>query len=168
MPLNTIKAYNQHLDITGLPHRERIISLKGVFNKDIVEHPNFCFQGKKITPTPIDGAIEMETLFRHLTTHIVDQKSRRREFEIHRSQRLHWVKFHIEQKKKDNMLLFSVKEPEGFRTYIYDQVEDYVVVLEPLRKEEGYYLLTAFPVRGKDAKRNKYLKKHKRKLKEIL
>jgi len=46
--------------------------------------------------------------------------------------------------------------------------EKYVIVLEPLRKKDEYYLLTAFNVRGKDAERDKYLKKYKRRLPNIL
>lgn len=66
------------------------------------------------------------------------------------------------------MMVFSVKEPEGFRTYIYDQTEKYVVVLEPLRSRDAYYLLTAYFVEGKDEKRDKFEKKWKRKLPDIL
>ena len=108
----------------------------------------------------------METLFAHLTTTVVVYKTKKREFDIHRSQRLHWIKHHIDEKKSDNMLCFSVKEPEGIRTYIYDKNEKYVIVLEPKHKNTIYYLLTAYHLRGKDAKRNKILKKYKRRLKE--
>lgn len=45
--------------------------------------------------------------------------------------------------KADDVLHFSVQEPEGVRTYIYDKTERYVIVLEPLRKVNAYYLLTA-------------------------
>jgi len=110
----------------------------------------------------------MATLFTHLTTEIVDQKTRRREFELQRSRRLHWVRFHIDERKPDNMMVFTVKEPEGFRTYIYDKDEKYVVVLEPLRDGNSYYLLTAYHVMGKDAQRDKFAKKYKRKLDVVL
>jgi hypothetical protein len=140
----------------------------GVFNRDIVNNSSFKFKGRQINPIPHDGVIKMDTLFAHLTTEIVDSKTRKREFEIHRSKRLHWVKHHIDEKKTNRMLVFSVKEPNGFRTYVYDQDESYVIVLEPLRKKEEYFLLTAYWVRGKDAKRNKFLKKHKRRLLEVL
>ena len=72
---------------------------------------------------------------------------------------------HIE---KDNMLVFSVKEPDGLRTYIFDKDENYVIVLEPLREKNEYYLLTAFHIRGKDAQRNKFGKKYARRLPETL
>ncbi len=56
------------------------------------------------------------------------------------------------------MICFSVKEPDGVRTYIYDKDEKYVIVLEPKHNNTIYYLLTAYHLRGKDAQRNKILK----------
>lgn len=168
MPLNLIKHYNDLLDINGMSPQQRTESLKGIFDRDITNNTNFKFRKKQITPTPKDGEIPMETLFTHLTTVIVDKKTRKREFDVFRSQRLHWIKYHIMENKPDNMLYFSVKEPQGVRTYIYDKDENYVIVLEPLRKISAYYLLTAYHVRGSDAKRKKFEKKYKRKLNEIL
>ncbi|KAF5070008.1 hypothetical protein DSECCO2_226750 [anaerobic digester metagenome] len=167
MPLNRIKIYNQLLDIVGMSGRERTISLEGIFKRDLGEQsPVFC--GKEVHPTPSeDGEIPMETLFRHLTTEMTDKKSRAREFELERSKRLHWVRFHLDQRKEDNMLLFSAREPEGIRTYYYDRNEKYVIVLEPLRNGSAYYLLSAYYVRGKDAMRNKIEKKYRRKLDEL-
>ena len=166
MPLNQLKKYNDLLDINGMSPLQRKTSLKGIFNRDITNNCNFKFRKKQITPTPKDGEIPMETLFAHLTTTVVVYKTKKREFDIHRSQRLHWIKHYIDEKKSDNMLCFSVKEPEGIRTYIYDKNEKYVIVLEPKHKNTIYYLLTAYHLRGKDAKRNKILKKYKRRLKE--
>lgn len=168
MPLNLLKKYNELLVLAGFNEAQRRQSLRGVFNRDIANHPNFNFRAKKINPTPADGVIKMETLFTHLTTVMVDKVTRKREFDLSRSLRLHWVKFHIEEQKKDQMLYFSVREPEGFRTYIYDIVEKYVVVLEPLRNKREYYLLSAYHLRGKDAQRDKMIKKYNRKLNEIL
>lgn len=62
------------------------------------------------------------------------------------------------------MYFFSVQEPEGIRTYYYDKDEKYVLVLEPLKKVDGYYLLSAHLIRGKDALRDKIMKKYQRKL----
>lgn len=169
MPFNLLKKYNQLLELASFNPYERKKSLMGVFNQDIVENKNFKFEGKQINPTPVDGQIVIDTLFTHLTTVIVDKKTNKREFEMSRSQRLHWVKYHIDKKKTDNMLIFSVKEPNGNRTYIYDKDEKYVIVLEPLRKVNEYYLLTAYHLQGKDAKRNKFLKKYKKyRLDEVL
>lgn len=168
MPLNLIKTYNGLLDFAGYNEAQRRISLIAVFKRDIVNHPNFNFRTKRITPTPADGVITMDTLFSHLTTVMVDKVTRRREFDLNRSIRLHWVKYHIEEHKVDEMLHFSVNEPEGFRTYIYDKIEKYVVVLEPLRNKTEYYLLSAYHLTGKDAQRDKMLKKYKRRLDEIL
>lgn len=168
MPFNQLKRYNDLLDITGMSPHNRNTSLRGVFDRDITNNANFKFRTKQITPTPLDGQITMDTLFRHLTTVMVDKKTRAREYDVYRSQRLHWVKYHIEEKKKENMLVYSVKEPDGNRTYVYDKDEKYVIVLEPLRNKDEYYLLSAYYVRGKDAKRNKFEKKYKRRLAELL
>lgn len=167
MPFNKLKIYNQLLDLLSLGERERMTSLKGVFNRDFEENTP-AFLQKEVRPTPReDGEIPMETLFRHLTTEMTDKVTRTREFEMDRSVRLHWVRYHLEQKKRSNMLLFSVREPEGIRTYYYDSDEKYVIILEPLRNENAYYLITAYYVKGKDAKRNKIEKKYKRRLKII-
>ena len=167
MPFNKLMIYNQLLNIVGMGERERSDSLKGIFKRDFEEQiPVFC--DKNIHPTPKeDGAIPMETLFRHLTTEMIDKVTRERVFEIDRSMRLHWVRYHLGQKKSNNMLLFSVKEPEGIRTYYYDADEKYVIVLEPLRCGDAYYLLSAYYIKGKDAQRNKIEKKYKRKLDKL-
>ena len=168
MPLNLLKKYNATLELVAMNPTDREKSLRGVFNRDIVNNTSFIFRGRQLNPTPKDGEVPMETLFSHLTTQITDIRTRKREFEIQRSIRLHWVKHHVDEKKEDNMLFFSVKEPEGIRTYIYDTDEKYVIVLEPLRKKGEYYLLTAFYVEGKDAKRDKFIKKYVRRLPELL
>lgn len=169
MPFNLLKKYNELLDISGMNEFQREVSLRGVFDRDITNNQFFTFNGKQITPTPADGVIKMETLFTHLTCVIIDKATRKREFDLQRSLRLHWVKFHINQSKKENMLIFSVDEPEGNRTYIYDVDEKYVIVLEPLRKVKNYYyLLSAYHVMGKDAQRNKFERKYKRRLSEVL
>ncbi len=168
MPLNLLKKYNELLDLNALNESHKKLSLRGVFDRDITNNPNFSFKGKKLNPTPKDGIVTMETLFSHLTTVMESKESRNRIFDIHRSQRLHWVKFHIDCKKTTDMLIFSVKEPEGFRTYIYDCTEKYAVVLEPLRNKNEYYLLSAYYVMGRDEKRDKFEKKYKRRLPELL
>ncbi len=147
--------------------QNRTSSLKGIFERDFVEKQPVSFKGKRVIPTPANGSISMDTLFSHLTTAIVDEKTRTRDYESERSQRLHWVKFHLDSKKEINILFFSVKEPEGIRTYIYDIDEKYVIVLEP-KHENVYFLLTAYKVRGRDAARNKIMKKYKRKLNDVL
>jgi hypothetical protein len=170
MSLNLLKKYNQLLDIVAMNDFQRKKSLKGVFDRDITNNPSFTFQEKKINPTPADSQDSMERLFRHLTTVITDKSIRKREFDLDRSVRLHWIKFHIEENKKDNMFVFSVKEPEGIRTYIYDKEEQYVIVLEPMRdlRKQEYALLTAYYEDGKDKERGKIMKKYKRRLPNVL
>lgn len=104
MPFNLLKKYNDLLELTSLYPSDRIKSLKGVFNRDIANNTSFKFQNKQINPTPKDGEHPMERLFNHLTRKIVDEKTRKREFDIHRSNRLHWVLHHTEEKKKKEYL----------------------------------------------------------------
>lgn len=166
MPLNLLKKYNALLDLAGMNPHSRTKSLKGVFVRDIANNQNFKFRDKVINPTPKDGEIPMDTLFTHLTTEIADMQTKAREFEYHRSVRLHWLKHHIDERKKDKMLVFSCADKNGNRTYIYDKVEFYVIVLEPLRIKSEYYLLTAYHIRGKD--KFKIENKYKRRLNELL
>ncbi len=168
MPLNLLKKYNDLLDILALQNSQRITSLKGVFDRDITNNISFQFRNKQILPIPEDGKIEMETLFRHLTTVITDKTTNKREFDLHRSQRLHWVRYHIDQRKINNVLCFTVKEPQGMRTYLYDIDEKYVIVLEPKFNNTKYFLLSAYHLRGSDSKRDKILKKYKRRIEEVL
>ena len=109
----------------------------------------------------------MERLFRHLTTVITDKETNKREYDPSRSVRLHWLRYHLEEKKQTNMYVFSVEEPEGVRTYIWDKDEEYVIVLEPLRNKDEYYLLTAYHIEGKDNSRNKMSKKWRRRLMDL-
>lgn len=168
MPFNLLKVYNQLLDLIGMDGPTKSRSLLGVFNRDFVHSSQPVFMEKPIFPTPKGVQNNMDILFAHLTTVIVDKKEKRREFDMKRSERLHWVRYHLDQRKADDMMVFSVKEPEGIRTYVYDKAENYVVILEPLRKTAGYYLLTAYYVEGRDAKRDKFEKKYTRRLREVL
>ena len=168
MPLNVLKKYNQLLDIVSMNELQRRHSLQGVFDRDITNNQNFKFQTKQINPTPAEGQDSMERLFTHLTTVITDKTTSKREFDGARSVRLHWIRYHIEENKKNNMLVFSVAEPMGTRTYIYDCDERYIIVLEPMRKKNEYYLLTAYCLEGKDKAREKMMKKHKRRLSDVV
>lgn len=164
MTLNLLKKYNELLDLASLSERDRISSVKRVFDRDIRDNPRFYFLNKPIFPTPREnGEVAMQNLFNHLTRKKqIGDIENHRSFDMSRSQRLHWIRFHIEQKKKEDMLIFSVDEPQGIRTYIYDIVEKYVIVLEPGRKYDSYYLLTAYHLEGKDEKRNKILSKYRK------
>lgn len=160
MATNLLKKYNEPLDLLGSNMHSNLCSLKGVFNRDITNNNFFAFRTIQIQPTTADGEDKMERLFRHLTTVIVDEKTSKREFEIERSIRLHWIKYHIEEKKK-NILVFSV--PFEKRTYILDKEEKYVIILEPLRNVQAFYLLTAYKLFSSNYKKilNKYEKSGK-------
>ena len=96
---------------------------------------------------------------------IVDEKTRRREFDFERSIRLHWVRHHLEEKKKTNILIFSIDDTDGIRTYIFDADENYVIVLAPYRNRLEYYLLTAYLLEGRNVKKIK--NKYDRRLQEL-
>lgn len=153
MPTNLLKVYNQLLELNSLNEFQRTASLKGVFNRDITNNANFSFRRKKLNPTPAEGQDTMERLFRHLTTVITDKETNKREYDPSRSVRLHWLRYHLEEKKQTNMYVFSVEEPEGVRTYIWNKDE--------------YYLLTAYHIEGKDKARNKMSKKWRRRLMDL-
>ncbi|MDR3251877.1 MAG: hypothetical protein LBT42_09490 [Tannerella sp.] len=167
MPLNLLKKYNELLDIAAMNESQRRKSLAGVFDRDITDNPCFSFRTKQINPTPADGQDSMERLFAHLTT-VIAGSANKREFDMARSVRLHWVKYHIEENKKDNMFVFSVAEPNGTRTYIYDMNEKYVIVLEPMRRKNEYYLFTAYYLEGKDKARDKMMKKYGKRLTDVV
>lgn len=169
MPHNLLKKYNELLDVIGMGESHRTKSLKAIFDRDIGNNENLNLNSKPIHPThDKDGKYDVENLFNHLTRIVTDKSIGKREFDIHRASRLHWIRYHIEQQKKENMLLFSIKEPEGIRTYIYDKAEKYVIVLMPYRDKTSYYLLTAFKLTGKDAKRDKIIKKYNNRMSDVI
>ena len=57
---------------------------------------------------------------------------------------------------------------DGIKTYIYDRDEQYVIVIEPMRKKNEYYLLTAYYLEGKDKAREKIMKNFKRRLSDVV
>lgn len=157
MPFNLLKVYNQLLEFMGMNVHQRTHSLKGVFQRDIQNNNVFRFRGKRINPT--QGEQEpMERLFIHLTTEVFDPETKHREFEQRRSERLHWIRHHVEEKNNTGMLVFSVRELGQIRTYIHDVDENYVIVLESYRDQTEYYLLTAYYLDGRNPEkmRNKY------------
>jgi hypothetical protein len=176
MPLNLLKKYPELLEIGDLNEFERTRSLKGIFRRDIEDNPEFAFRKKIIRP--IKGQEpEMQLLFRHLTTEEVEEKDengkifKKRIFEMCRSVRLHWIRFHIDEKLKDAVKVFSTEERiDGRttnRTYIYDQKQKYVIVLEPQRSGIDYYLLSAYYLNRSYAEKQ-ISKKIKNKLQEVL
>ncbi len=63
------------------------------------------------------------------------------------------------------MLVFSVQDTDGIRTYILDEDEKYVIVLAPARSGKEYYLLTAYLLEGRNM--DKIKKKYARKLPDL-
>lgn len=176
MAINLLKRYNEHLELLHFNEAQRTVSLRGIFDRDIAENERFQFRTKIIRPLKREGIIDVESLFSHLTMkskEIKDENGKviksRSEFDLHRSKRLHWIWYHIQEKKID-VKIFSTKErKEGkdvLRTYIFDEKENYVIVLEPQRSNQDYYLLSAYYLNEDWAKKN-MRKKRKKRLPEL-
>ena len=158
MPLNLLKKYPDLLILSCFDEKTRTKSLRGIFNRDIADNINFKFKGKRIFPIKSDGIIDMDREFMHLTTEEIediDEKGivvKHRIYDSFRSERLHWIRSHIEGQVKDSdVVVFSVKErnqrkrTDVVRTYIYNKTRKYVIVFEPqVRNGNAYYLLTAY------------------------
>ncbi len=155
MPLNLTKTYAALLELAHLNDKERIQSLQRIFQRDIEENLELNFKGKTIRPVKGEEPA-MALLFKHLTTEEIEEKDEngrpypKRVFEWDRSKRLHWIRFHIEDNKKDNIEIFSVEERDQkkrrdiIRTYIYDVEQKYIIVFDPQRSQQDYYLITAY------------------------
>lgn len=177
MPLNLLKKYNKLLELNSLSEHERDISLKGIFERDIVNNDRFIFREKKIRPIKSsDGTPALDTLFCHLTCKsedVVDDNGNtyksRNIFDFKRSERLHWIWHHI-QEREPSLKIFStedrIKGKTQIRTYLYNDKEKYVIVLQPYRKTNDYYLLSAYYLDEEYGVKN-INKKYKRKLDEI-
>ena len=152
---NLMKKYPELLELSGSEQDNRD-SLSRVFKRDIQDNSDFVFRGDRIYPIKCEGLMDLERLFKHLT-HRADAR---------RSERLHWIRHHIEEKSPDCLEVFTVMERDTAKrrdvtkTYLYDAGEHYVIVLEHLRKG-GYYLLTAFYLSEKYAE--KQLEKKRKK-----
>ncbi|SDA93100.1 hypothetical protein SAMN03080617_03684 [Algoriphagus alkaliphilus] len=174
MPTNLLKNYPDLLEIMHLSERERTISLRSIFRRDVEENPGLNFRTKIIRPIKGEEPA-MDLLFKHLTTEEIQEMDEngkeypKRIFEKDRSQRLHWVRFHLEESKKEGVEIFSVEERDQkkrvdiIRTYIFDVDQNYVIVLDPQRSLRDYYLVTAYYL-NKDYGAKKIKKLLKKKL----
>ena len=175
MPLNLLKTYPDLLELAYMSERQRRASLEAVFNRDFQSDAQLCFRGKPVRPFKTsDGQPALATLYHHLTTCEEDseegRKTRRRVFEQQRAERLHWVAYHLEERSPERLIIFSYEDRiDGrsvVRTYLYDKEEQYIIILQPYRTKSEYYLLTAYYLDRKYAKRQ-IEKKYKRRLNRI-
>lgn len=176
MALNLLRVYNSYLDLLHLTEAQRRASLRGVFDRDIANNTSFLFREKLIRPLKKEGEIDMETLFSHLTEkseetidEIGEKVKKRGLFDLDRSTRLHWIWHHL-QEKKDNLKIFSINERKNGKnvltTYVFDEGEDYIIILEPQRSLQDYYLKSAYYLNEDWAKKS-MRKKWKRRLAEV-
>lgn len=177
MPLNLIKIYPQLLELAYMNGGQRIASLTAIFKRDIEDNPGLNFRTKIIRPVKGEEPA-MQLLFKHLTCEEIQEENvdgttyPKRVFEIDRSVRLHWIRYHIEERKKDNIEVFSIEERDQrkrkdiIRTYIYDVEQGYLIVLEPQRSDTDYYLLSAYYLNKEEGKKS-IQKKLKKRLPDI-
>lgn len=156
MVLNKLKKYPELLEIMHLSPKDRNISLRNIFNRDMEENENFLFRTKRIYPIKSDGIADMDRQFIHLTCEEVIEedengnKYAKRVFDKDRSIRLHWILHHIEERLPDRITIFSIEERDTkkrknvIKTYIYDKDEKYIIVLRPQRARNSYFLLSAY------------------------
>ena len=172
MPLNQIKTYPDLLELTHLNGRDKKISLREIFDRDVTENASFKFMDKQIRPIKIDGEADMGRVFNHLITEEIEVDDdgntyKKRVYEKDRAHRLHWLKPHVDQAIPDKVEVFSAEERRGrktvIKTYVYNVTQQYVVVLEPQRSGTDYYLLTAYHLNKKYG-----VKQMKKKLKKRL
>ena len=143
MATNLLKQYNQLLELLYSNHYDNVNSIKNVFYRDFNVNKPLIFNNKNILPTPADGEDKIERLFNHLTRKEVDFITKKREFDSERAIRIHWIKYHLINISKLNTLI-SFKIADENRVYVLDKKEKYVVILEPLRQQDAYYLLSAY------------------------
>lgn len=155
MPFNLLKTYPELLELINLSPQERIESLKRIYKRDIVDNKDFKFRKVQIYPIKSDGELDLERQFHHLTCEMEErdergtEQPRHRRFDIERSSRLHWLCHHVHERTPANLMIKEVterdlrKRQDVVRTYIYDFVNKYVIVMENQRNK-GYYLLTAY------------------------
>lgn len=181
MPLNLIKKYPQLLDIIHLSEQERDLSLRRIFDRDIQDNEHFYFNENQIHPLKdVDGISSLNTLFSHLTKEATKSRdengkeiSCRNVFEPFRSQRLHWIKHHIDGCVNDGIKIFSrierdlKKRQDITKTYIYNEPQKYVIILECQRSNTHYYLLSAYYL-NKDFGEKEMKKKMKNVLPDII
>lgn len=178
MPLNLLKKYPDLLDLLGLGERQRNESLMRIYKRDIENNPNFKFRGRLIYPIKSNGEADMGRQFKHLTCEEVQEKDEegnllppKRVFENDRSQRLHWINHHIQERTPENIEVFSVierdqkKRCDVTKTYVFDKKEKYVIVLE-CQRQNTYYLLTAYYLNKEYAEKG-LRKKMKKRLSDI-
>jgi len=157
MPTNLLIAYNRQLELLHASHAQNLTSIRGVFNRDFVTGSQIVFRSVVIMPRPSQDMSPIDQLFWHLTTVEVDSATKKREYEMDRSLRIHWIRHHLER-SVENTIYFKVTDES--RVYILDKSERYVVVLDPSRAKDAYYLLTAYKLG--DSNYKKILKKLER------
>ena len=179
MPLNLIKKYPEFLELIG-SLKDIQSSLKRIYVRDIEDNPDFKFRGIPIHPIKAEeGQLVMDMTFAHLTTREYEQTDEdgnplpsKREFDIQRSKRLHWVNHHVHERTPENIDVFTIiewdikKHQDVKHTYIYDKEKKYTIVFDR-RDQKDLRLLTAYYLDEPYAEKM-MMKKMKKRLPSVL
>lgn len=178
MATNYIKKYKDLLELNHLNEPQRKISLKAIFDRDIANNDNFNYRKKIIRPLKREDVIDVESLFKHLTYKTESETDKRGNiihsrdvFDFERSKRLHWVLPHIDEKIKDEIVVFScnnrINGKDVVRTFIHNTNEEYIIILEPQRSGTDYYFITAYYLEKKYGGPNMIKNKYKNRFEEV-
>ncbi|MDH6306333.1 hypothetical protein M2459_002696 [Parabacteroides sp. PF5-5] len=152
MPFNATKKYDDCLDLLSYTESQRYKTLLSIYERDIYFNKKLIFFEKEVRPTQMnsDESTKM-VLFSHLTCKSDSEEGvkKRDNFDMRRSERLHWIRHHIDACGGKGVFIFDhedrIRGKNTTRTYIYDKPHKYVIVLEPKRSNQEYfYLLTAY------------------------
>ena len=170
MPFNKITKYSDLLSLESYNETQRTETLLSIYERDIFDNTSLKFRGNTIRPMKsIDDDNTKRTHFAHLTckTSKDENKIEKRNcFDIQRSKRLHWIKYHILESCPSKIKVFNymdrIRDKNYLRTYIYDEIENYIIILEKKRDaSDCMYIITAYYIDEKYTKEqiNKKYKK---------
>ena len=163
-PLNLDKKYGDNLEYAHMSIPNALISLRRIFDRDIINDPCKEFNGKKIVYVRDDS--NADKVFKHL---VMNSENGQREYiEGKRAERLHWIKPLLEKAHESaKYWIFSHEHPKhGLKTYIYHRKMKHVIILEPNLITGEYFFITAFKVYGTGI--NDIVEKHSERLENLI
>lgn len=153
MPLNKIAVYPTLLSLESYNETQRKATLLSIYERDIFNNTSLKFRNNTVRPMKaVDSNDTKLTHFSHLTCKTSkdeDGIERRNCFDLQRSKRLHWVRYHILESSPSRIKVFNymdrIRNKNYLRTYIYDEGESYIIILEPKRDTSEYmYIISAY------------------------
>ena len=118
---------------------------------------DLSFQG---LPVAVDRGIAHGATYVNGFWHFItrqDQKARERRFDPRRGERIAWCAAILANSTDPAIKIFDYREGHGrYRTYVWLEEHDYVVVLEHVvrREQEFFFIVTAYWVEGRSTRRD--------------